>query len=176
MDFFAQWFSLPLTLLKVHEPKWLLWFANRSVSDPQSVVTHQADATYLRKLSRISINKFRADGRVCSRYRGTAFLSWRPPLTLLIAATQRTVARRFPTKLVHLTSTVIWRSFFLQKVSLCCFSPYITHSTVVDNNEGRLISDASSLIMHVSRIHSSYDICIVNIFCPKLSVIAKINE
>lgn len=69
-------------------------------------------ATYLRKLSRISINKFRADGRACSRYRGTTFSSRRPPLTLLIAATPRIAAHRFPTKLAHLTLTVIWRSFF----------------------------------------------------------------
>lgn len=42
------------------------------------------------------------------------------------------------------------------------------------NNEGRL--NPLSLIMHASCSHSSYDVRIIGIFCPKKSfVIAKIN-
>jgi len=60
----------------------------------------------LRKLSRISINKFRAD-EYAPVIAELHFRVGAQPLTLLIAATPRTVARRFPTKLTHLVLTLI---------------------------------------------------------------------
>lgn len=112
VDFFAQRFPLSLTPLKAHELKWLLWFANRIVSpaynpssrtEPTRPICENCLAFLLTSFTRTSMLPLS---------RNYIFES-APTCTLLIAATLRTVIHRFPTKLVHLTLTVIWWSFFL---------------------------------------------------------------
>lgn len=86
-------------------------------------------ATYLRKLSRISINKFCADGQtVLPLSRNYIFASPPTLLTLLIAATSRARARARASfsVYIHLTLSAIWHFFFSSKKSryprLCYFS------------------------------------------------------